>query len=122
VDAHRHLWDRPEFPYLLPDLLTDAAAGHSIRASVFVECRSRYWRDGDRAFRSLGETEFATAVGDESDETACRTSACAGIVGFVDLQAGGDVVPRLLDAHIATARGRLRGIRNLSAFRQSRAK
>ncbi len=115
VDSHHHLWDRAECPYLLPDFLSDVGGGHSVRDSVFVECRSHYRRDGERTTRSLGETEFAAAVGEESDKSPLPISVCAGIVGYVDLQALGDGVAPLLDKHMAAARGRFRGIRNLSA-------
>jgi L-fuconolactonase len=117
VDAHHHLWDRAECPYLIPDLLLDVGAGHAIRGTVFVECRTRYRRDGERALRSLGETEFAARAGEEAARSGGSTARlCAGIVAFVDLQEGGEAVDALLDAHGDLARGRLRGIRNMSAW------
>jgi L-fuconolactonase len=117
VDAHHHLWDRAECPYLIQDLLLDARSGHTIRGTVFVECRSRYRRDGDRTLRSLGETEFIAGAGEEADRAGGSTPhLCAGIVAFVDLREGAAAVDTLLDAHRDAARGRLRGIRNMSAW------
>jgi L-fuconolactonase len=117
VDAHHHLWDRPECPYLIQDLLLDARSGHIIRGTVFVECRSRYRRDGDRPLRSLGETEFVAGAGEEADRAGGSTlNLCSGIVAFVDLREDPAAVDALLDAHRDAALGRLRGIRNLSAW------
>jgi predicted TIM-barrel fold metal-dependent hydrolase len=113
VDCHHHLWSRPECPYEAPDLLADMTAGHRVLASVFVECRSHYLPQGDRAFRSLGETEYAGTIGEQAAFGTLRPAA--GIVGYVDLQAGPDLVAKLLELHRNAARGRLNGIRNLSA-------
>ena len=46
VDAHHHLWDRPGNRYFLSDFLEDAASGHRIEASVFMECGAMYRRSG----------------------------------------------------------------------------
>ena len=62
VDPHHHLWDRPENRYMFPDLLADANAGHNIRATVFVDCRSMYRADGPAELSPLGETEFVNGV------------------------------------------------------------
>jgi len=117
VDAHHHLWDRAECPYLMPDLLADAQSGHAVRGTIFVECRARYRRDGDRAMRSLGETKFAAMAAAEAARlTGSSHGLCAGIVAFIDLQEGGPAVEALIDAHARAACGRLRGIRNISAW------
>jgi L-fuconolactonase len=117
IDAHHHLWARPECPYLLPDFLADIRnSGHAVQATVFVECRANYRRDGDRTLRSLGETEFAVAEGEKSKALHVSAQICAGIVAYMDLQAGGKSVEQLLDAHVVAGRGRLRGIRNMSAW------
>jgi L-fuconolactonase len=116
IDCHHHLWNRPECPYEADDLLHDLNAGHRVSATVFVECRSRYRAAGERMYRSLGETEFAAQAGDRSDKLAGhKTRLNAGIVGFVDLRLGKDLVESLLLLHLKLSRGRLRGIRNLSA-------
>jgi len=37
IDPHHHLWDRPGYRYLFPELLADFGSGHNIRAT----CTSR---------------------------------------------------------------------------------
>ena len=56
IDAHHHLWDHANNPYLGADLLADVAAGHRILATVFVECGAMYRKDGPPALASVGET------------------------------------------------------------------
>ncbi len=36
-DPHHHLWERPEYRYLLPEFLADAGSGHRIESTVFLE-------------------------------------------------------------------------------------
>jgi hypothetical protein len=33
IDPHHHLWDRPNYRYLFPELLTDVGSGHNIQAT-----------------------------------------------------------------------------------------
>jgi L-fuconolactonase len=113
IDCHHHLWSRPECPYEPADLLADMTAGHQVLASVFVECRSHYSTQGERAFRSLGETEYVSAIERPTRPGAPRPAAA--IVSYVDLQLGPELVAELLHLHEQAAKGRLRGIRNLSA-------
>ncbi|NKC30615.1 amidohydrolase family protein [Falsiroseomonas selenitidurans] len=116
VDPHHHLWDREAERYLLADLLEDTACGHDIRATVFIQCGAMYRQDGPTEARSLGETEFVNGIAAASASgTYGRLRACAGIIGFVDLTLGDRVTP-LLEAHLATARDRFRGIRNRTAW------
>jgi L-fuconolactonase len=43
IDAHHHLWDRPGWRYLFDDYLADVGnSGHSIVASVFIQCQAMY--------------------------------------------------------------------------------
>ena len=35
VDPHHHLWERPDWVYMLDDLLADMNSGHNIVATVF---------------------------------------------------------------------------------------
>ena len=96
VDAHHHLWDRPDARYLLEDMLRDAGSGHDIRATVYVQARSMYRADGPEELRSLGETEFANGVAARSASGLYGpVRACAGIVGMVDLMLGDAVAPLL---------------------------
>jgi predicted TIM-barrel fold metal-dependent hydrolase len=119
VDPHHHLWDRAGEHYLLDDLLRDTGAGHDIRATVFIQCASMYRATGPEDERPLGETEFVNGIAAASASgTYGATRACAGIIGFVDLTLGERVAP-LLEAHLATASRRFRGVRNRTAWHRS---
>jgi len=116
IDPHHHLWDHPGNRYLLPDFLADAGSGHRIAGTVYIECGSMYRQDGDPLLRPVGETSFAAGIASAAaagGRDACRVAA--GIVAHVDLLAG-DGAARALDAHEAAAGGRLRGVRNISAW------
>nr|WP_295744945.1 amidohydrolase family protein [uncultured Acidocella sp.] len=111
VDAHHHLWDRPESSgrYLLDELLTDIAdSGHNIVQTIYVQARSMYLQDGPEELRPVGEVQFARAVAEASAGRQVR--ACAGIVGCADLTLGDAVAP-VLAALIEAGKGGLRGIR-----------
>ena len=115
VDAHHHLWDRPEHRYLLPDLAADIATGHKIVATVYVQARSMYRADGPEPMRPVGEVEFANGAAAQSASGIYGPArACAGIVGFADLRLG-DAAQPVLEALVAAGNGRLRGIRNTTA-------
>ena len=121
VDAHHHLWDRPENQYLLPDLLRDISAGHNIRATVAVECGAMYRQDAVTELRPIGETEFlngAAAMSASGGYGECRV--CAGMVGHADLRLGERVGP-ILEAHIRAGGGRFRGVRHISAWHEDPA-
>ncbi len=119
VDPHHHLWDRAGNNYLLPELLADTGSGHKIVATVFVECRAMYRDGGEETRRSLGETEFVNGIAAMSasgNYGAMR--ACLGIVGNVDLRFG-DRTRAALEAHVAVAGGRFKGIRNVAPWHPS---
>ena len=121
VDAHHHLWDRPENQYLLPDLLRDISTGHNIRATVAVECGAMYRQDALAELRPVGETEFlsgAAAMSASGGYGECRV--CAGMIGHADLRLGGRVGP-ILEAHIRAGGGRFRGVRHISAWHEDPA-
>ena len=116
VDPHHHLWDRPGWRYLLEEFLADVNSGHNILASVFVQCRSMYRREGPEELRPLGETEFVNGVAAMSASGGYGTARiCAAIVGHADLQLGARVQD-LLEAHVRAGGGRFRGIRHISAW------
>ncbi|TXL72307.1 amidohydrolase [Vineibacter terrae] len=116
VDPHHHLMDSPGHRYLLPEFLDDAGSGHRLVASLFVECRVFYRPYGADDRRSLGETEFVNGVAAMGASGAYGpTRACAGIIGNVDLRFGDRAGPAL-EAHVAAAGGRFRGIRNVAAW------
>ncbi|HEX4506887.1 MAG TPA: amidohydrolase family protein [Alphaproteobacteria bacterium] len=113
IDPHHHFWDTPQRGhYLLPDLLADIGGGHNIVSTVFLECRSMYRKDGPREMAALGEVEFVNGIAAMSASGGygpCRVAE--GIVGGGDLSVGASV-RALLEAEIAAAGGRLRGLRH----------
>ena len=136
VDPHHHLWDRParlltalegskhDFTrviemaprYLLDELNADLTSGHNVRATVYMECGAFYRADGPAELRCLGETEFVTGVAAMSASGVYgEARACAAMVGHADLTLGAPVA-EVLEAHIAAAGGRFRGIRHSCAY------
>jgi predicted TIM-barrel fold metal-dependent hydrolase len=116
VDPHHHLWVHPGSRYELEELLADTGQGHNIRATVFVECKAMYRADGPEHLKPVGETEYVNGIAAKSASGGFgEMRACAGIVGFADLRLG-NAVDEVLEAHIAAAPARFRGIRHASAF------
>jgi predicted TIM-barrel fold metal-dependent hydrolase len=114
IDAHHHLFDRPALRYMLGDYLQDVACGHRIVASVYVETQAFARTDGPEAMRPLGEIEFANGVAAMAASGVygeCRVNAA--IVGYADLRLG-DAVAEYLDAALALAPARLKGIRQVA--------
>jgi L-fuconolactonase len=112
-DAHHHLWNRPDQRYLLGEFLADAITAHKVRSTVFVEWRSHYRESGPVELRSLGETEFAAAVGQSTARSDTRV--CAAIVGYVDLTLGA-AAAAILEAHIIAGGGRFKGVRSVGTW------
>ena len=124
-DPHHHLWDHPGSRYLLDELLADTGAVdangavHNVVSTVFVECASMYRADGPQALRPIGETEFVQGVAAMSASGRYGPiRACAGIVSLADLCLGAAVRP-VLEAHIAAAPNRFRGIRHATSWHAS---
>jgi predicted TIM-barrel fold metal-dependent hydrolase len=116
IDAHHHLWNKPGQPYLLNEYLTDANTGHNIRASVFVECGAYYRRHGPEFMNRLGEVEFANGIAAMAEGTAGNAVLVANaIVGTADLTIGAEI-GQLLDAQIAAAGGRFKGVRLITKW------
>jgi L-fuconolactonase len=116
IDPHHHLWDRPGYRYLFPELLADVGSGHNIRTTMFEQARSMYRADGPEELKSLGETEFVSGAAAMSASGIYGPTRCiAGIVAFVDLRLGARA-KGLLERHIAVSDGRVRGIRNGSTW------
>lgn len=120
IDCHHHIFDWLE-PHLasflkMKRLLADDYAqavsdGHNVVASVIVEARSTHRSDGPVELRGVGETEFhngQAAMAASGRYGRCRVGA--GLVGYVDLRHG-DAVRPVLEAHIAAAPSRFKGIR-----------
>jgi predicted TIM-barrel fold metal-dependent hydrolase len=116
IDPHHHLWDRPGYRYLFPELLADVGSGHNIRATCYEQAREMYRADGPEELKSLGETEFVSGVSAMSASGKYGPTRCiTGIIGFVDLRVGSRA-KGILERHIAVSDGRLRGIRNGSTW------
>ena len=113
IDPHHHFWDTPQRgQYLLPDLLADIGGGHNIVSTVFLECRAMYRKSGPPEMAALGEVEFVNGIAAMSasgNYGPCRVAE--GIIGGGDLSVGARV-RELLQAEIAAAGGRLRGLRH----------
>jgi L-fuconolactonase len=125
IDPHLHLWETRGGPdslqepqvFLLPDLVAMVReSGHNVTHTVFVEAGQMYRPDGPEELRSLGETEFVNGMAAMSASGLygpCR--AAHRIVGSVDLRLGDRVRPAL-EAHVARAGERFRGIRTRTAY------
>ena len=116
VDAHHHLWIRPDHKYLLDEYVEDLDSGHNIVATVYAECHSMYRQSGPEQFQSLGETEFVTGCAAMADSGVYgNRKICRGMVGWVDLQMG-EQVAELLDVHLQRSGGRFKGVRLTAAW------
>ncbi len=135
IDPHHHLWDRRPVMHLIPppvhgfdhisyrkghylldQLLEDTGSGHNIVATVYLECRSMYRADGPADMKPVGETEFVNGqAAMAASGLYGKTLACAGIVSTAELLAGADV-GRVLDAHMAAAGARFKGIRRSTSY------
>ena len=111
IDPHHHLWDYPNYRYLLPEFVSDLSGGHKILATIYAECVSMYRDRGPERMKPLGEIEFA--VGEAAQSASGLhggTQVAHAIIGFADLTLG-DAVEEVLTAEIEAANGRFRGVR-----------
>jgi predicted TIM-barrel fold metal-dependent hydrolase len=115
VDPHHHLYHRDGDLYLLPELLADAADGHVVCATVFVQCRHAYRTSGPPALQPVGEVEAVVDTAEAAIADGRGVLACAGIVAGADLTLGADV-SAVLEAMREVAGHRLSGIRNSVAW------
>ncbi len=119
IDSHHHIWNHPGSRYLIADFLEDAAAGHRIVKTVFVECLAFYRQDGPSQMKPVGETESIRRLADEvSARSDCSIDIAAGIVGFADLSLG-SAVDAVLEAHCRAGAGRFKGVRHASGWDSS---
>src|SRR5437879_13244911 len=114
-DPHHHLWDqlttRVAPRYLIDEIQEDVGAGHNIVSTVFIECGAMFKSDGPEPLRPVGETEFVNGIAAmRASGLYGKTRVAAGIVGTANLRLG-DAVADVLDAQIAAAGCRFRGIR-----------
>lgn len=114
IDPHHHLW--PTHPlrgyqYLIDDLARDLTAGHNVRASVFIQCSTMYRASGPEHMKPIGETEWVNGIAEQYAKANPNGPAImAGIVGHCNFT--GDRVDEVLEAHLAAAPKRFRGIRH----------
>lgn len=108
IDPHHHLWDVLTNPlatwYTLPELLNDLAGGHQVLGTVYAECTSHWYPDGDEYFRPVGETSWI--AGED-----LPPGIMAAIVGYADMRLG-KAVRGVLEAHVEAGNGRFAGIRH----------
>jgi L-fuconolactonase len=113
IDPHHHLWPmRPVrgYEYLDDALHRDFTAGHNIIASVYIQCTSMYRQAGPEHLKPVGETEWVNGIAEKFAQAHPNGPAlAAGIVGHCDFT--GDRVEEVLEAHLAAAPKRFRGIR-----------
>lgn len=118
IDAHHHLFGEvtDTHYYRLSDFERDLAGGHRIFKTVYVEAFEPGWhKTGPEHLRPVGEVE--TIVKSAATPLRTRLGQCelaAGIVAHADLTRG-CAVAEVLEAHLAAAQGRLRGVRQMIA-------
>jgi predicted TIM-barrel fold metal-dependent hydrolase len=114
IDTHFHFFTGFGHDYLAEQLLEDVGDGHNIVGMVHVEANADFFKSGG----APGEMRFAAEQGGRMRAMqAGRARICdpvAGIVGYADLRAPD--LREQLDALTIAAEGRLRGIRNSSAW------
>lgn len=117
IDPHHHLWDRDRGArYLFDEVLRDVGSGHNIRATVFAQCYAMFRAGAEPAWAPLGETEFVNGIAAISASGLYGPARiCAGIVGYADLRLG-DRVAAVLEAHLARAPDRFKGIRFITEW------
>ena len=125
IDPHLHFWDilpargsrqAPQRFLFSECLATVAASGHNVTHSVFVECHQMYRKQAAPELRCVGETEFVTGIAAMSASGNYGPARYAHrIVGSADLTLKAGVRP-VLEAHLAVAGERFRGIRMALAY------
>jgi predicted TIM-barrel fold metal-dependent hydrolase len=112
IDPHHHFWDTPARGlYFLPELMKDIISGHNIVSTVFLECHAMFCASGPEQLKPVGEIEFVRGLAAQAASGQygkCRVAE--GIIGWADLMLGARV-RETLEAEIAAAGGRFRGIR-----------
>jgi predicted TIM-barrel fold metal-dependent hydrolase len=112
IDPHHHFWHTPHRgKYFLPELLADMSGGHNIVSTVFLECQAMYRATGPEEMKPVGEVEFVNGISAMSASGGygpCRVAEA--IIGHADLTIGARV-REVLEAELAVAGGRFRGIR-----------
>lgn len=119
-DPHHHLWDRRdgriERRYLIDEIERDLQSGHNVVSTVFIEHLAMFRADGPDEMKYVGEVEFANGIAAMAASGLYgKTKVAAGIVGYADLGAGSRV-RTVIEAEMAAAPDRFRGIRCTGAW------
>lgn len=115
IDPHHHLWDFGTWRYLFDEISEDLRAGHNVLSTVHVQVYAMHRADGPSAMRSVGETDFINGIAAMSASGAYGPArVAAGIVGYADLCLGAQA-REVLEAHIAVAGDRFKGVRYITA-------
>lgn len=109
IDPHVHMWNLGGFDYFAPELLADIHDGHKVTKTIYVECHMAYNKDPREPFQPVGETEYV--IDQIAHAPPSDHDLAAGILGCVNLMLGREA-GAVLDAHVAAAKGRFRGIRS----------
>jgi predicted TIM-barrel fold metal-dependent hydrolase len=118
-DPHHHLRERPNDRYFLEEFIQDTRSGHNIVATVCVENRAMYRKDGPETMKPIGETEFFDSVAAQAaSDPNNSTRVAAAIVGHADLSLG-EAVAQVLEAHLRASPNRFRGIRHSTTWDES---
>ncbi len=115
VDPHHHLWSNRGGVYQAAELLADTSSTHNVVTTVFVECRSKYDKDGPAEMQPVGETRYVAAQAAELAGIGGADGPRIGaIVSFADMTLGA-AVEDVLAAHDEAGGGSFRGIRHAVA-------
>lgn len=84
-DPHHHLRERPNDRYFLEEFIQDTSTGHNVVATVCVENRAMYRKEGPEIMKPIGETEFfesvaAQAAGDPNQTTRVAVGIVASML------------------------------------------
>lgn len=125
IDPHLHFWHiavdegaaREQQKFLFDEALAEIdGCGHTITHTVFVECGQMYRADGLPEMACIGETEFANGIAAMSASGSYGATRLGHrIVGTADLTLGAAVRP-VIEAHLAAAGERFRGIRMSTVY------
>ncbi len=120
IDAHHHLYDHASDGFaamtrrrrfLIDDYLEFVGDGHNLVATIAVEAHGMYAADGPQERRAVNETEFLNGQAAMSRTGFYgRARVASGIIGWADLRRGA-AVREVLEAYLAAAPQRFRGIR-----------
>jgi L-fuconolactonase len=113
VDTHIHLWDRIGFDYFAREFFADAADGHRVESSMYVECNMSYDPELPAAMQPVSETRYVLDQIDQAKDAP--HDLAVGILGAADLLMGNAIEP-VLEAHVEAAKGRFRGVRLRVAY------